>query len=271
MTRFIIIIVRFLKKISRDHVRAYAAESSFFLIMSAVPFLMMFLSLIQYAPLTPEQMMEVMGEFLPPSLLDVFQPVIVSIYNQNIALLSTTAIAAMWIASKGVLAMSDGLNSVFGITETRGYITIHIRAIIHTIFLMGALLAAFSLLTTGNQAFAKMMEFLPLSSLLQRMVFPMRMLLMLALLILLFICLYKYLPNEERHFRDQIPGALFTAVSWWLFSIGFSLYLRIAKNMSLLYGGLTTLIIVMLWIYFYMTLFFYGAEINCYREDSRRF
>ena len=41
--------------------------------------------------------------------------------------------------------------------------------------------------------------------------------------------------------------------------------------MSLIYGGLTTLVVVMLWLYFCMYLFFIGAEINVYLEKPEQF
>ena len=86
----------------------------------------------------------------------------------------------------------------------------------------------------------------------------------LVILILLFAVLYTYLPNRKMVFIRQLPGAVFTSVAWAVFSYAFSIYLEYASNMSVLYGSLTTLVVVMLWLYFCMYLLFIGAEINQY-------
>ena len=42
----------FMTKIKRDNIGAYAAQAALFIIMSAIPFLLVFLSLIRYTPVT---------------------------------------------------------------------------------------------------------------------------------------------------------------------------------------------------------------------------
>ena len=93
----------------------------------------------------------------------------------------------------------------------------------------------------------------------------------LLILLVLFTVLYTFLPNRRMRFFHQIPGAVFTAVSWGLFSYVFAIYLKYAGNMSVLYGSLTTLIVVMLWLYSCMYLLFIGAEINHYLANPEMF
>ena len=66
----------------------------------------------------------------------------------------------------------------------------------------------------------------------------------LVILALLFAVLYTYLPNRKMAFIRQLPGAVFTSVAWAVFSYVFSIYLEYASNMSVLYGSLTTLVVV---------------------------
>ena len=93
----------------------------------------------------------------------------------------------------------------------------------------------------------------------------------LVILALLFAVLYTYLPNRKMAFIRQLPGAVFTSVAWAVFSYVFSIYLEYASNMSVLYGSLTTLVVVMLWLYFCMYLLFIGAEINQYLSAPELF
>ena len=94
------------------------------------------------------------------------------------------------------------------------------------------------------------------------------MLPVLGILFLMFLVLFKFLPNRKANLLSQVPGALITAASWIIFSYLFSFYFEIFPGFSNMYGSLTALIIVMLWIYFLMNLMLYGAEINTYFEKD---
>jgi membrane protein len=80
------------------------------------------------------------------------------------------------------------------------------------------------------------------------------------------------LPNGRQPFFAQLPGAMAAALSWSVFSYGFSIYLTYApQGMSAIYGSLTTAVIIMLWLYFCMWLLFLGAEINDYLQRPENF
>lgn len=51
-----------------------------------------------------------------------------------------------------------------------------------------------------------------------------RTLLVFAVLFVVFLVLYKVLPNRKATFKSQLPGAFIIATAWLIFSYGFSLY-----------------------------------------------
>ena len=55
-----------LDKIKKDHLSAYAAQSAFFIILSAVPFVMLLLTLVQYAPIDSTVLIEGVKIFFLP-------------------------------------------------------------------------------------------------------------------------------------------------------------------------------------------------------------
>jgi membrane protein len=56
-------------------------------------------------------------------------------------------------------------------------------------------------------------------------------------------------------------------VGWMGFSFVFSLYIKYSSKLSLIYGSLTTLVCVILWLYVCMYIFLVGAEVNLYYEQ----
>ena len=88
-------------------------------------------------------------------------------------------------------------------------------------------------------------------------------------LTLVFMVIYAYVPNVKLKLTKQFPGALFTAISWNLFSWGFSAYIERFNDFGV-YGSLSTIIVVMMWLYFCMYLLLVGAHINRFAVPFRR-
>ena len=66
--------------------------------------------------------------------------------------------------------------------------------------------------------------------------------------------------------RKQLPGAVFTACGWLLLSFFFSVYLDVFEGFTSMYGSLTTIILIMLWLYGCMYIILLGGEINALLE-----
>lgn len=81
----------------------------------------------------------------------------------------------------------------------------------------------------------------------------------LAVITTLFAIIFKVLPDANLHWRDVIKGALFTAV---LFMIGkFLISFYISKsNVGVTYGAASTIVIVLLWVYYSSVILYLGAE-----------
>ena len=269
--RAVLLIKKFMYKMNRDRIKAYSAGAAFFIIMSFFPFLMLLLALVQYTPLTQEQIVMTLEEITPLGLTEELKQIVEGVYSQASALLPWTAIVAVWSAGKGVLGLSDGLNAVFQIKETRNYFMIRIRAAFYTIGMILALILGFGILVLGYRLQEFLRSSIPLFAKYSDLMLLLQLGLAMMLLFLLFEIFYVFLPNRRKSSHSQVPGALFSAISWAVFSYGFSVYLNYAGNMSVIYGSLTTLVVVMLWLYFCMYLLFLGAGINSYLEKPERF
>ena len=60
----------------------------------------------------------------------------------------------------------------------------------------------------------------------------------------------------------SLPGAMFAAVGWMVVSWVFSIYLDVFEGFSSMYGSLTTIVLIMLWMYFCMYCILLGGEMN---------
>ena len=55
-------------KCKKDKINAYAAQSAFFILLSLIPFLMVFSSLLRYTPITEETLIKIYHAALPEYL-----------------------------------------------------------------------------------------------------------------------------------------------------------------------------------------------------------
>lgn len=260
----------FLKAMGEDHVSAYAAQAAYFIMLSFVPFIILLLTLIQYTTLTKADLFAVMQAILPDSMDSFVIGIIDEAYSKTVVTISLSAITAAWSAGKGFLALMRGMNTIYNVEEHRNYIILRIRSAIYTVIFVISIILSLVVLVFGNSIHEAALKYLPILSVVTGLIVSLKDIVAIIFLMLVFMALYKFVPNRKARFFSQAPGALFSSVCWYLFSIGFSIYVDYSPNFSNMYGSLTTMILIMLWLYFCMYIVLLGAEINSYFEAQFR-
>ena len=258
----------FLDRIRADHVSAYAAQMAYFVVLSFIPFVLFMTTIVRYTPLTYGIMREVILGFVPRSLQSLVLDVIAEVYGRSNAILPVSALVALWTAGKSVQSMINGLNTIYHVKETRNWLMSRIYSVFYMVLFVVAIVISLLLLVLGNELQELFLTYIPIIGQLIDVIIETRTLLVFAVLFLVFLMLYKVLPNRKATLASQVPGALFTAVAWLLFSFGFSIYFAYSPGLSNMYGSLAALIMIMLWLYICMYLSLIGAEINIYFEKQ---
>lgn len=256
----------FVDRVKRDHIGAYAAQAAYFLIMSFIPFVLFLTTLIRYTPLTYNTMRDAIISFVPQNLQRFVLDIVVDVYKRSSAIVPISAVIALWSAGKGLQSMTNGLNTIYHVKETRNWLITRIYAVVYTLLFVIALIISLILLVLGKRIQAVAARYVPFLGRIIAKIIGARTLLVFTVLFLVFLVLYRVLPNRKATFKSQVPGALLTAVAWSIFSYFFSLYFEIFPGFSNTYGNVTALILVMLWMYICMNLMLYGAEVNAYFE-----
>lgn len=264
MIRKLYFVIRdFAKQMNRDNVSAYAASTAFFIFLSLIPMLLLVCSIIPYTSLTENNLIAALGELTPDSL-DLFMASLVSeLYDKTPALLSLSAVFTIWSAGKGVLALMKGLNAVHGVVDTSNYFLLRFRASFYTLIMLFATILSLAIMVFGNIIVNLISKDFPKTQFIFSWVVHFRFLLVWALMTLIFAGLYTWIPNKKLHMKMQLPGALFAAISWSIFSWGFSIYIERFNGLSM-YGSLATIIIIMLWLYICIYIIMIGANLNRY-------
>ena len=253
----------FSSKMKERDIGTYAASTAFFFFLSVVPMLIMICTIIPYTPLTEENLVELVTDFLPDQIDPLAESLISEVYDKSAGILSVALVATVWSAAKGVMALMKGLNSVNRVEEKRNYFVLRIIASFYTLVMLVVVILSLFVMVFGDQLVTLALHRIPQ---LQRVVsFAMnfRFLFVWAVLSVLFAAVYAYVPDKKLAFKEQIPGAVFTAVVWSVFSWAFSYYVTYGNSYGI-YGSLSIIIIVLLWMYFCMYIILIGACLNQY-------
>lgn len=261
-------IQKIIEEIVNDHVSAYAAQSAFFMMLSLVPIILLLMTLVRYTPITQGDIISVAYELFPKTISSTIISIINEVYSQTGTTISVTLLMALWSAGKGVLAMSNGLNTIRGQQETRNYIILRLRAALYTVLFLAAIILSLVLLGFGNSISLLVNQYIPVIQYIIDFIIEIRTIVMILVLIVFSLCIYMFLPNKKMKLRSQLPGAIFSAFGWTLASFVFSVYMDIFKGFSNVYGSLTTIVLIMLWLYFCMYVMLLGGEINHMLEEQ---
>lgn len=267
--KLLIILSDFSKKMGKQNISAYAASTAFFLFLSLVPMLIMICTIIPFTPLTEENLVMVVTDLTPDKVDSLVESVIAQVYEKSAGILSIAAVATLWSAGKGVLALMRGLNAINGVEEERNYFVVRTIATLYTIVMLIVMILSLFIMVFGNQLVDLALHRIPQLQVIVSFLMNFRFLLVWAVLTVLFGGVYAYVPNKKLKFGEQIPGATFSAVVWSIFSWGFSLYVGRAESYSM-YGSFSIIIIVMVWMYSCMYIIMIGAYLNRYFRPVNR-
>lgn len=251
------------REVSGLRIPLYAANASFFLVLSVFPALLLLLGLLRYTPLEVERLGEMLAGFLPDVLLESAEELILLTYDNTSGItLGLSVVTTLWSAGRGTYGIIAGLNAVYGVKEERGYWHIRFLSVIYTFAFLLVLI-----LTLGLHVFgSKLLVFLhrtssPVLKILLEAI-DLRFFLLLFLQSAVFTVLYMVLPNGRNCFSDSIPGALLASSGWLVFSDLYSIYVEHFAALSNVYGSVYALALSMLWLYFCMAIVFYGGVLN---------
>ena len=253
--------------VGKDHVGAYAAQTAYFFMLCLIPIIMLLITLVQYTPVTKADVMTAVLQVFPKTVDSLIVSIVNQVYNQSTGIISLTIIVALWSAGKGVLALTTGLNCVYGCKETRNYFILRIRATFYTVAFIIVIIFLLVLSVFGNTLNIFITEHYPVMERFADQMIRIRGVITPVLLFAFTMMIYKFLPNHIVQFRVQLMGAAFSAVGLMILSWILSVYLDIFKGFSTMYGSLTTIVLIMLWLYFSMYIILLGGEVNVVIRD----
>ena len=249
--------------INRDNLFLYASQSAFYIIIATIPFVMMLISLTGFIlPVSREYLLSVANPLIPEIIKSPVEKIIAELYDSSFSVASVTALSTLWPASRDIAAVERGVRNVYHAPPRKSFITGVISSFFYTIIFILMICALLVLIVFGSY----LIELLRIKSLLLLLIFgrtsAIKWLFTYGLMTVVFAFLYSAFSGRSLRFKCHFPGAIFTSAGWMIFSVLFSFYIENFASYSYIYGSLTAIVLMMLWVYFCMVIFLLGAEVN---------
>ena len=263
--------LRFVREIVDLRIQLYAANACYFIVLSVFPALVLILSILRYTGLQVDAFTDLLEGVIPEALLPTAQRLIINTYaNSSGTLVSLSAIIALWSASRGVHGIMTGLNAIYGTAEDRGYLYTRSISVLYTFLFLVVLLLTLVLHVFGTT----ILEMIPPSTnplvLFLTNIIDLRFFLLLGVQTILFTAMFMVFPNRRNRLMDSLPGALLASIGWLVFSDLYSIYVEHFNSYSTIYGSVYAVALSMLWLYFCLSIVFYGGALNRYLMRSDR-
>jgi len=263
------VVVRVIEKSNQDHAKDMAASIAYFSFFSLFPLLVgvvagasLFLDRVEIQ----SRLDEMLSDDFPGSA-DFLRTNIEALIDLRGAVGVASIVGLFWSASKMFGALSRGINLAFGLPKGQPFYLSKLRyfgmtiAVSLLLFIAVVVSTALDVVTqfdlTQYGLDGTVLE--SLGGHVASFVF-----------IFATVCLiYKLVPYERRAWRELLPGALVAALLFELGKALFVLYLGNVHSLEAVYGSLTSVIVLLLWLYFSARVLLFGAEICALRIDDR--
>ena len=260
----------FSKRVSRA-----AAELAYFLILTFFPILICLSAFVERLNLDLAHLLEQAGDIFPEGVTAIFQEYLGYLDgNLSTAMFVTGLFLAILFASAAMRGLMNIMHEIYGRATFLGLRQI-VASLLFSALLLVTVYLSLAVVVTGNWFFHLVGQLLGLENLVDRFGTWqwVKYVLLLALVFLFILLLYRFTAPWDKPRPPVVPGAAGAAVALAIASMIFSDIMGNSARYSLVYGSLTSVIILLVWLYLCGNILILGNVANyvLYRHRKRRY
>ncbi|PIC64513.1 ribonuclease [Sporosarcina sp. P13] len=249
-------------------VSASASQLAFFFLLSLFPLLIFLFTLLPYLNLDQNQIFMFIREYAPESTAALIESTLSEVLdNRSGGLLSVGILATIWSASKGMGAISKGLNQAYEVEEDRNFFISKGLSIGFTIMLIATVISALVLPIFGEPIGKFLFSFMGLEDSFLTIWTSIRFAIPPVLIFVVFSLLYWIVPDVDLRFKSVIPGSVFATIGWIITSSSFSFYISNFSSYANTYGSIAGIIVLIMWLYLSAIILILGGTINAVMKE----
>lgn len=246
-----------------------AAELAYFLVLTFFPLLICVNGIVASLHLDIALVLDTLERFLPGGVAAILAEYIQYItQNQSTGMFLTGLFTALVSASAAVRALMKSMDDIYGRVHYAGVRKILASVVISVLLLLSIYLSVLVVMS-GNWFFGLLEKYLHLTHVVPSWQW-LRFVLLFSLVLFFILILYRVTAPLSKPRPPVLPGAISAAVALAGASILFSWFMGMSVRYPLVYGSLTSVIIMLIWLYLCGNILILGNAVNCVLYRSRR-
>lgn len=241
-----------------------AATMSYYMLFALVPLLVLIFGVLAYLSKVFYffSISFDLKAFFPEAIIEYLLPIIKKLLkNTNNHILSLGVISLLWASSRGFDYFWGKLQEIYDV-KSSSYLVRRFLGIIFIILLAAAISIFLLFISFGGLILALIENFAPL---LFADLIPynfVRFIVPFIFILLLIAVIYQVAGRSKFKFRTSLLAALVPASFWALSSLGLSWYISSFSKFDLLYGSISSIIVLAFWLYLLFYSSFLGAFLH---------
>lgn len=255
-------IYKLLNVLKRNEMKILPGHLAFFLVLSVVPIITLFVYLASFFSVSLDSLIDLMEKSIPKEVVDILLPFIsgkgVDIH------VGLSMLTVFIVASNGAHSIIVTSNTLYNI-ENSPYLKRRIKAFFMTFLLVFLFIFILIVLGFGDYILSFIINLKIFKNVSKNILiifafikWPLAYILILIALKIIF----TVAPDKKIPSKYVNRGVQFTTLGWIVATFIFSYYISNFANYDIFYGGLSNIIILMMWIYILAYILVTGIAIN---------
>jgi membrane protein len=254
-------------QIVNDDLLGYAAEAAYNFFFSLFPLFLFaapFIGLFGNARRTVDWIMGQLAPVIPDQALALVRSVVQDVVFAKNApgLISIGIVLTAWSGSNVFRTLMDTLNHAYDVRETRPWWKRALMSLAALVVVGILILIASTIMLAGPEIASVVGSKLHLGSALVTLWTVIQYPIALALLVLVFFMIYRFLPNMRQSARQILVGSVVATVLWIIVTILFRLYVAHFGSYNKTYGAIGAVIVMLTWMYLTMVVVLGAGTLN---------
>mgnify|MGYP001625230432 FL=1 len=235
---------------------------AFFLVLSIIPIITLIGFIASFFSISIESLIQVATNIVPEEIMDLLMPFVTGKgMDMNIGLFMVIGFV---LASNGPHAIIVACDTLYD-EKDKNYLHTRVKAFVLTILLMLLFFFCLVVLAFGNSILNMILQMDFLSHIHTQLYWAFLFIKYPFAFILIYWIikmLYTMAPSKKIPSKSVTKGALFTTIMWLIVTSIFSFYISHFGSYDLFYGGLSSIIVMMIWVYILSYVLVIGIAIN---------
>ena len=252
----------------KPEMRILPSSIAFHIILAIIPLLTIVVLIASYFDISINMVSNLVNNMMPKQVSEVIIDVISGKdFDQSIGIFN---IAAFFIASGGTYAIINTSNTLYKIKNNS-----QIKARLSSIVLLLIIILLFLFLILvpifGENIINLMGKAKILSGIEDEIMYLFNIIKWPLTILIIYLnikLIYAVSPSKNIKSSETTYGAAFTTIGWIIATVVFRIYLSRFARYNILYGNLSSIIILMVWVYFLSYIFVFGMAINVSRKEE---